>query len=121
MYEDSTVRFSKRINFDVGCQMDFSDYPVDMQICEVKFESFGYQVHEVFFEWDRGGDLVANKDITLPQGGRSWRASGDHQISLTALARSACLQIFATKTPYFTIANFCNINVIFLQFCQQNL
>ena len=46
------------------------------------------------------------------QGGRSWRASGDHQISLTALARSACLQIFATKTPYFTIANFCNINVV---------
>ena len=47
------------------------------------------------------------------QGGRSWRASGDHQISLTVLAQSACLQIFATKTPYFTIANFCNINVVF--------
>ena len=51
--------------------------------------------------------------IIRNQGGRSWRASGDHQISLTALARSACLQIFATKTPYFTIANFCNINVVF--------
>ena len=64
MYEDSTVRFSKRINFDVGCQMDFSDYPVDMQSCEVKFESYSYRVHEVFFEW--GGDLVENEDITLP-------------------------------------------------------
>ena len=38
---------------------------------------------------------------TTSQGGRSWRASSDHQISLTALARSACLQIFATKTLYF--------------------
>ena len=37
--------------------------------------------------------------VTL-QGGRSWRASGDHQISLTVLAQSAFLQIFATKTPY---------------------
>ena len=56
------------------------------------------------------------------QGGRSWRASGDHQISLTVLAQSACLQIFATKTSYFTIANFWNINVVFfLQFCIQNL
>ena len=53
---------------------------------------------------------------TSKQGGRSWRASGDHQISLTALAQSACLQIFATKTPYFTIANFCNINVVFFTF-----
>ena len=31
----------------------------------------------------------------------------------SALTRSACLQIFATKTPYLTIANFCNINVVF--------
>ena len=64
IYEDSTVRFSKRINFDVGCQMNFSNYPVDMQICEVKFESFGYQAHEVFLKW--GGDHVVNKAITLP-------------------------------------------------------
>ena len=53
------------------------------------------------------------KWLYVMQGGRSWRASGDHQISLTVLAQSACLQIFATKTPYFTIANFCNINVVF--------
>ena len=62
-------------------------------------------------------------ELLCIQGGRSWRASGDHQISLTALARSACLQIFATKTPYFTIANFCNINIVFYnsKFCLQNL
>ena len=51
--------------------------------------------------------------VPFGQGGRSWRATGDHQISLTALAQSACLQIFATKTPYFTIANFCNISIVF--------
>ena len=64
VYEDSIVRFSKRVNFDVGCQMNFSNYPVDMQACEVKIESFGYQTHEVFFEW--GGKTVVNEDITLP-------------------------------------------------------
>ena len=43
VYEDSIVRFSKRVNFDIGCQMNFTQYPVDRQICEVKFESFSYQ------------------------------------------------------------------------------
>ena len=45
VYEDSIVRFAKRVNFDIGCQMDFAKYPVDMQKCELKFESFGYQTH----------------------------------------------------------------------------
>ena len=45
VYEDSIVRFAKRVNFDIGCQMDFTNYPVDMQKCELKFESFGYQTH----------------------------------------------------------------------------
>ena len=44
VYEDSIVRFSKRVNFDVGCQMNFTNYPVDNQTCEVKFESFSYQI-----------------------------------------------------------------------------
>ena len=83
VYEDSIVRFSKRVNFDIGCQMNFKMYPVDMQKCEVKFESFGYQtnvithsvekyvsliyykhVQEVLLEW--GADGVFNEDINLP-------------------------------------------------------
>ena len=43
VYNDSIVRFSKRVNFDIGCQMNFTKFPVDMQKCEVKFESFSYQ------------------------------------------------------------------------------
>ena len=43
VYEDSRIRWSKRLNFDIGCQMDFSRYPIDQQTCPVKIESFGYQ------------------------------------------------------------------------------
>ena len=64
VYEDSIVRFSKRVNFDVGCQMNFSNYPVDNQTCEVKIESFSYQTHEVFLKW--GGNSTLNKEIALP-------------------------------------------------------
>jgi hypothetical protein len=36
-----------RINFDVACNMDFRRYPVDVQYCEIKFESFGFQSNQV--------------------------------------------------------------------------
>ena len=45
VYENSMVRYSKRVNFDIGCNMDFANYPVDMQMCNVTLESFGYQIH----------------------------------------------------------------------------
>ena len=44
MYNNSIVRFSKRVNFDIGCNMDFTYYPVDLQKCNVRLESFGYQI-----------------------------------------------------------------------------
>ena len=48
VYNDSTLRYSSRINFDVACTMDFHRFPVDEQLCEIDFESFGHtsdQVH----------------------------------------------------------------------------
>merc|ERR1719394_1101379 len=44
VYSNRMVRFSKRVNFDIGCNMDFTYYPVDLQKCDVRLESFGYQI-----------------------------------------------------------------------------
>ena len=44
VYNNSMVRFSRRVNFDIGCNMDFTYYPVDLQKCDVRLESFGYQI-----------------------------------------------------------------------------
>ena len=65
VYEDSIVRFSKRLNFDIGCHMDFSNYPVDHQECYVQFESFGYETSELSMEWS--DKPVFNPEIDLPQ------------------------------------------------------
>ena len=40
----------RRINFDVACNMDFRRYPVDVQYCEIKFESFGFQSNQVLIK-----------------------------------------------------------------------
>ena len=47
VYNDSTIRYSSRINYDVACNMDFHKFPVDEQYCEVKFESFGFSSKQV--------------------------------------------------------------------------
>ena len=54
VYNDSRFRYSKRINFDVACQMDFRLYPVDKQVCEIKFESFGYTSQDMTLQWIDG-------------------------------------------------------------------
>ncbi len=43
------MRYSARVNFDVACNMDFRAYPGDRQVCEVKFESFGYTDKQLIF------------------------------------------------------------------------
>ena len=58
VYEDSIVRFSKRVNFDIGCQMNFTRYPVDMQKCEVTFESFGYQNNVITINFSLNGPIL---------------------------------------------------------------
>ena len=58
VYQDSTVRYSSRINFDVACSMEFhrwpagttdplARFPVDEQYCQVRFESFGFTNKQV--------------------------------------------------------------------------
>ena len=42
-----TSRYSSRVNYDVACAMDFNQYPIDEQTCEIKFESFGYTSKQV--------------------------------------------------------------------------
>lgn len=51
LYNDSTVRYSTRINFDVACGMDFHKFPWDQQICKVKFESFSYSNNQISMRW----------------------------------------------------------------------
>jgi hypothetical protein len=65
IYPDQHLRYSGRINFDVACPMDFHRYPMDEQMCEILFESFGYTSNQLKIEWDSRSTI--NPNITLPQ------------------------------------------------------
>ena len=66
LYNDSKLRFSKRVNFDVACQMDFHLFPFDHQSCQLKLESFGQTTKELQFRWAKGGNSI-NPNISLAQ------------------------------------------------------
>ena len=65
IYRDQTLRYSSRVNFDVACIMDFHKFPVDEQLCEINFESFGHTNAQLNFQWVKGSNF--NKNITLAQ------------------------------------------------------
>jgi len=66
VYNDSMIRYSSRINFDVACNMDFQMYPVDEQDCVIKFESYGLQNKQMQMKWQKDG-LTVNPNIALAQ------------------------------------------------------
>ena len=65
IYDDQTLRYSSRINFDVACSMDFHKFPMDEQLCEIKFESFGHTNKQLIFRWGIGNNI--NPNISLAQ------------------------------------------------------
>jgi len=67
VYNDSTIRYSSRINYDVACNMDFHRFPVDEQYCEVKFESFGFSSKQVQMKWLDQSHSNVNANISLAQ------------------------------------------------------
>jgi len=66
LYEDSSLRFSKRLNFDVACMMDFTRYPMDRQDCIVHLESFSFTKEDMVFSWLGKDEMIENSNISLP-------------------------------------------------------
>ena len=67
IYDNSTIRFSKRFNFDIACHMDFANYPVDDQTCEIKFESFSYLASQLNMTWNQVKSNISFPEMKLAQ------------------------------------------------------
>ena len=51
VYNDSMLKYSARVNYDVACPMHFEKYPVDIQRCNISFESWGHTNHYIVLSW----------------------------------------------------------------------
>ncbi|XP_021435032.2 glycine receptor subunit alpha-2 [Oncorhynchus mykiss] len=69
VFKDGTVLYSIRLTLILSCPMDLKNFPMDMQICTMQLESFGYTMNDLIFEWeskDKNPVQVA-AGLTLPQ------------------------------------------------------
>ena len=66
MFPGGRMLYSARVNYDISCPMSFESYPVDVQVCEVSFESWGSTSQQMDFQW-RKDDTMYNKNIKLNQ------------------------------------------------------
>ena len=49
--EDGQVYTSIRLTVVAACRMYLNHFPMDVQVCNLKAESFGYDTNDVIFEW----------------------------------------------------------------------
>ena len=45
------IKLNKRFNIDIGCNMEFHDFPFDTQNCQVSFEPWTYTFDELVLQW----------------------------------------------------------------------
>ena len=67
IYQSRMLRFSKRINFDVACNMNFHRFPVDQQDCVIRFESFDFTRKHMEISWRPQSEMTINPNISLTQ------------------------------------------------------
>ncbi|KAL0963612.1 hypothetical protein UPYG_G00308610 [Umbra pygmaea] len=69
VFKDGNVLYSIRLTLILSCPMDLKNFPMDMQICTMQLESFGYTMNDLIFEWeDRDKTPVqVAAGLTLPQ------------------------------------------------------
>nr|XP_027221868.1 glycine receptor subunit alpha-4-like [Penaeus vannamei] len=67
LYKNHTIRYSARVYSIIGCQMEFHEYPMDVQTCSMIMQSFMYSPDEVEFFWRRWSPVLINKDLKLLQ------------------------------------------------------
>ena len=65
LYSDSTIRYSRRMNYDVACSMTFRKFPFDNQTCRIIIHSFSHTTDEYQLSWNR--DSYKNSRINLAQ------------------------------------------------------
>merc|ERR1719225_1728847 len=96
--------YSARVNYDLSCPMVFDNYPVDEQVCDIVFESWGLTNNKLVFQWS-ADEVIINPNISLNQhyfqvalvskGGHNYSTDG-HNFS-TGSFSSVTVRLYLTR------------------------
>ncbi|XP_073254664.1 gamma-aminobutyric acid receptor subunit beta-4-like [Porites lutea] len=65
--EDGRITYSHRKSLRLYCPMDLRKFPMDKKICEMDFESFSYDVRDVFYSWLNQDPVQIDNKVQIPQ------------------------------------------------------
>ncbi|KAK3098602.1 hypothetical protein FSP39_021113 [Pinctada imbricata] len=66
IYPDGRVFYSTRISGTFSCNMNLYKYPLDRQICEIKFESYAFSANTIVVRWQPTASILKD-GLELPQ------------------------------------------------------
>ncbi|XP_069998571.1 glycine receptor subunit alpha-4-like [Penaeus vannamei] len=66
LYKNHTIRYSARVYSIIGCQMEFHEYPMDVQTCSMIMQSYIGNVYAIMdIEVDANIDIVKDLDADI--------------------------------------------------------
>ncbi|KAK3096645.1 hypothetical protein FSP39_001995 [Pinctada imbricata] len=66
IYPNGEVFYSVRITGTFSCNMNLRKYPLDRQICDIRFESYGYSASTIIIRWKESAAKLS-PNLVLPQ------------------------------------------------------
>ncbi|XP_070542342.1 glycine receptor subunit alphaZ1-like [Ptychodera flava] len=66
-YPNGDVLYSMRVSLTLACYMTFTKFPMDVQVCSIQLESYGYSVDEMEFVWKEDAAIQLPHNLHLQQ------------------------------------------------------
>lgn len=66
IFPNGTVWLNYRLRIEAGCDMDLTNFPLDVQTCQLVFESYSYNTAEVTLSWLDPALTLAKPNYKLP-------------------------------------------------------
>ncbi|XP_013404995.1 glycine receptor subunit alpha-1 [Lingula anatina] len=61
------ILYSQRLSLTIGCQFDFFNFPMDVQICKLEMQSYAYSTDDLHFRWHEPPIDFRKSDLNFPE------------------------------------------------------
>ncbi|XP_070565313.1 glycine receptor subunit alphaZ1-like isoform X2 [Ptychodera flava] len=67
IYPNGDVLLSMRVSLTLACNMDLRYYPMDVQICHLTMESYGFRTRDLLFQWVDENAIDINEELEIAE------------------------------------------------------
>ncbi|XP_070574017.1 glycine receptor subunit alphaZ1-like [Ptychodera flava] len=67
IYPNGDILLSMRVSLTLACNMNLRYYPMDVQLCHLSMESYGYRTHDLQFRWTDENAVDIDDEIEIAE------------------------------------------------------